>query len=156
MTPVVVPTTDPPGEFATLDQLATLLGKAGAADLTTEEAALGALLLTLASGLIIDAVGKDEAWAIALGPIPSVLRAVCLAAAKRVMDNPTGVRSQSETLGQHSYSSSYTDGAHGLMLTDYETTLVRRAVIGRLSGSATVCSLATEMADRYEIDGWIA
>jgi hypothetical protein len=132
--------------FASLDDLALRLGFASAADLTAAQVAQGEMLLLAASGLIVDAVDRDDAWAAALTTVPAVLRAVCLEMVARVMQNPSGVRSQSETLGQHSRSASFTDNAHGLTLTDAEERMCRRTAIGATSGSAYVDSIITEMA----------
>lgn len=135
------------GEFASLDDLAVILGRLSAADFTAPQAVRGALLLTLSTGLIVTAVDRDEAWALALAPVPLILRAVCLEVAARVMRNPSGARSESETLGQHQHSVSWTDGAHGMMLTDAEVLLCRRAAIGVTSGSANVDSVITQIAN---------
>ncbi len=124
------------GLFASLTDLAVMMGKANAGELSAAQATQGTLLLTIASGLITEAVGRDAEWAVELDPVPAMLRAVCVTAAKRVMDNATGARSESETLGQYSHSVSYTDGAHGVMLSDAEVRLCRRAVHGRLSASS--------------------
>lgn len=124
--------------FATIDDLALRLGRD---TFTAAETAQAAMLLELVTGLIIDACDRDDAWAATYTPVRRELRAVCLEAVARVMQNPFGARAQSETLGQYSYSSSYTDGAHGLTLTDNEVLLCRRAVIGATSGSATLRAL---------------
>lgn len=121
--------------FATLDELALRLGTTGASELTAAQAAQGHMLLELVTGLIIDAVDRDDTWA-ATAVIRRELRAVCLEATARVMQNPSGARSESEQLGQYQRSASYTDHAHGLELTDAEIRMCRRAVIGQVSGSA--------------------
>lgn len=144
--------------FATLDELALRLPGAAvsAAELTDKQAAQGQMLLESVTDLIIDEVDRDAEWAATLDPIPRALRAVCLEAVARVMQNPGGARSESETLGVHQHSVSYTDGAHGLELSDRESRLCRLAVIGQLSGSAAVDSIATTVADRAgAIDGWV-
>lgn len=129
--------------FATLDELALRLPGATttATDLTPKQAAQGQMLLETVTDLIITAVDRDADWAATLNPIARELRAVCLEAVARVMQNPGGARSESETLGAHSYATSYTDGAHGLDLTDREIALCRRAVLGQTSGSARVDSI---------------
>lgn len=129
--------------FATLDELALRLPGAAttAADLTPKQAAQGQMLLETVTDLIITAVDRDVEWAATLNPIARELRAVCLEAVARVMQNPGGARSESETLGAHSYATSYTDGAHGLDLTDREIALCRRAVLGQTSGSAHIDSI---------------
>lgn len=134
------------GDFASLTDLATVLGRTSSTELTAAESLRGTLLLTLASGLITDAVGRDSAWAIALNPVPIMLRAVCLEVAARVMRNPSGARSESEQIGQYQHSVSWTDGAHGLTLTDAEEMLCRRTILGLSSGSSVVESIADKLA----------
>lgn len=121
--------------FATIDDLAHRLGLTSAADFTAAQSAQGLMFLVLASGLIIQAADKDAAWANALTTIPVLLRAVCLEVCARVMSNPTGARSESETLGAYQHASSYADGSHGMWLTDREVLLVRRVVFGTLSAT---------------------
>lgn len=133
--------------FATLADLAVRLGRATSSELTAAQQAQGNLLLELATGLILDTVGRDTAWADDLASVPVMLRAVTLEVAARVMQNPVGARSESEQLGQHSHGVSFPDGAHGLMLTPAEAVLCRRTVIGVQSGSAAMDSLATIMAE---------
>jgi hypothetical protein len=122
--------------FATLSELALLLGR----DLTAAQQAQGQFVLELATGLIVEAVDKTDVWANALNPIPRELRAVCLAVAARVLRNPMGVSSGSETLGQYSHTSRYefTGGGvvSGVGLTDDEARMCRRAVWGASSASA--------------------
>lgn len=129
--------------FATLEELGVRMGMT----FTTTQATQGALLLSLATGLIIEAVNRDDAWAATLSPIPRLVRAVCLEVVARVMSNPTGARSESETLGQYQHSQSFTDGSHGVILTDAEAMMCRRAIIGATSGSARTDSLAAIVAD---------
>lgn len=126
--------------FATIDELAIRLGKTGAGDLTAAQAAQGAMLLELVTGMIVSVVGHDDTWATALDPVPVILRAVCLEAAARVMTNPSGARSQSETLGAYQHAESFTDNGHGLLLTDVEIALCRGA-LGSASGSVQIPSM---------------
>lgn len=134
--------------FATLADLAVRLGKPTSGDLTAIQQAQGNLLLNLATELIIEAVDRDDTWAAALPAVPVLLRAVTLEVVARVMQNPAGARSESETLGQYQRSQSFSDLANtGLMLTDAEVLLCRRAVIGVTSGSARTDSLAAIVAD---------
>jgi hypothetical protein len=155
MSPVVVPDDPVAGEFASLNDVAILLGLESADDLTAIQSAQATLLLTLASGLIIEAMGRDAAWALSLDPVPAVLRAVTLSAVIRVMNNPTGSRSESEQLGQYQHSVSYTDGAHGLVLTDAEIRLCRRQLVGMTSGSACLESIADTLAVNNPVQGLI-
>lgn len=155
--PLDVPAEDlPEVEFASLDDLAVILGVGTASALTEMQLTQAEMLLPMVAGLIIDAVDRDTAWALALDSVPPIIRAVCLTVVKRFMDNPSGARSQSETLGQYSYAASFTDGAHGLMLTDAEVALCRRAVYGRGSGSSrplTILDDLIELSETGEIAG---
>ncbi len=144
--------------FATLDQLALVLGKLDASDFTAAQAAQGAMLLELATDNITEGVGRTAAWAQTLSPIPAIVRSVCLAAVARVMrptlNNPDGVSSQSETLGAWSHTTRYGENGTSagavapddLDPTEAEIRKCRRAILGTLSGSAYVDSLATELA----------
>lgn len=127
--------------FATRTDLAVRLGRNDDTELTTAQQAQADLLLTLATGIVTDAVGKDTAWADALTPVPGVLRAVTIEMVARVMHNPMGVRSEMQQLGSAQHSVSFADGAHGLFLTDDEARLCRRAVLGPMSGSVQLGSL---------------
>lgn len=126
--------------FATLDELALRLGKTSVDDLTAAERAQGQMLLELVTGLIVDAVGKTDAWAATLDPIPRYLRGLCLEAAWRASRNPAGVSSESETLGAYSHTARYefsgSDQGAGVTLTEAEERAARRAVYGVSSRSA--------------------
>lgn len=138
--------------FATLNELAVRLGRVSSAELTAAQAAQGGLLLDLSSGLIREATGQAADWD--PDPIPTILRAVCLDVCRRVMTNPAGVRSESETLGVHQHAVSYPDGASDLYLTRIEEHLVRQAVHGRSSGTsmpATTFDQVLELAQTGEI-----
>lgn len=114
--------------YATTDDVATRLGR----DLTSSEEDQAELLLTLATGVITGAVGKDDDWAEALDPIPAVFRGFCVELTCRAMANPDGAFSQSETIGSYSHSKSFNrDLPSGLVLTALERQILRRAV-GRL------------------------
>lgn len=135
--------------FASLNELAIRLGRSSSSDLTAAQQAQGTQLLDTASDLITIAVDRDSGWVadlVTTTPAYRLLRAVCLEMAHRVMTNPAGARSESETLGQHQHSISFTDGSHLLQLTDREEKLVRRAAVGATSGSAALESLATVVA----------
>ncbi len=125
--------------FATTDEVAARIGR----DLSATETTQTETLLELATGLIADACGRDEAWAAALDPVPPTVRVVCIEATVRVLLNPRGVRSQQEALGAFSHAESFTDspGAAGLTLTPTEQRMVRRAVYGSSTGSAPLGSM---------------
>lgn len=132
--------------FATITELAVRLGRVNESELTAAQQAQADLLLVLATGLITEAVDRDTAWQNALTPVPVMLRAVCLEMCARVMTNPSGVRSEGETVGSYQHNVSYTDGSHLLMLTPAEVRLCRRTIVGASSGSATLESLADVVA----------
>lgn len=133
--------------FATLDELALRLPGTAVTgvDLTAKQQAQGAMLLGLATSKIAAAVGKDQDWVESLATVHPVLRGVCLEMVARTMTNPSGARSESETLGQYSHATSFTDAAHSLDLTDREVMLCRRAIIGRLSGSSRPGSIVDRL-----------
>lgn len=140
-------------DFATLDDLAVRLGRLDSSALTATQQAQGTLLLTLASGLIREAGGKLYDW----DPDPEsiVLRAICLEACARVMTNPAGVRTESETLGQHQHSVSYPDGHSAVYLTPREAKLVRGVAGGGSATTipATTVDLLIELRDTGELAG---
>jgi hypothetical protein len=128
--------------FASVGDLATRLGRT----LAVEEQAQGELLLNLTAGLIAGAVDQTDDWAETLDPVPSTLRTVCLEAVARVMLNPTGMTSESETLGAYSHTTRFevtTNEAagQGLGLTAREARMVRRAVFGTSAASIPVASI---------------
>lgn len=131
--------------FATGEDVATRLGR----DLTADETAQAEFLTELATGLIAGACGKNDAWAAALTPVPSILNLYCVELAVRSMPNPTGLASQTESLGQYSHTERFRDSAAGeaMALTDLEERVIRRAVFGTNSGSAKTESIATEIAE---------
>lgn len=138
-------------DFATLDQLAVRLGRTSEDELTEAQRAQGELLLALVSGLIRDAAGKAIDWE--PDPASILLRAVCLEAAARVMTNPAGVRTESETLGQHQHSVSYPDGHSNVYLTAREAKLVRGAAGSRSATTmpGTTLDLLVELRETGEI-----
>ncbi len=150
--------------FATLDQLALVLGKTDATDFTAAQAAQGAMLLELVTDNITEGVGKTAAWAQTLSPIPAIVRSVCLAVVARVMrptlNNPDGVSSQSETIGAYSHTTRFGENGavavapDGLDPTEDELRKCRRAVWGTLSATtmpATTLDLVIELGETGEI-----
>jgi hypothetical protein len=129
--------------FASKEEVAKRLARSLSA--AEEEAA--ELLLELATSMVAEAVGKDDAWAEQLDPVPKVLRLVTLEATARAMANPEGLSSFEERLGAHSYSKSFRAQAEGagLMLTKQERLMVRRVVRGSNSASPRVDSLASDL-----------
>ncbi len=136
--------------LATLSELAVRLGRIDESELTAAQQAQGEQLLATATDLLIDAVDRDADWLTGLDSASNafrVLRGICLEMCARVMTNPTGARSEAETVGSYSHSVSFTDGSHLLMLTDREERMARRATVGVTSGSAQLESLATVVAE---------
>jgi hypothetical protein len=131
--------------FATSDDVATRLGR----DLTAAETAMAEQVIDMVTGLIVDEVDRDLAWATALDPVPAVLKALCVDKVIAVGANPSGLRASSQTLGQASYSKSFRDDA-GLWLTPQQARLVRQAVYGSLSGSSTPRTVQDRLIDLRE------
>lgn len=105
------------------------------------------LLLDLATAEIVAQVGKTDAWAVTLAPVPQVLRAICVEMVARVMANPTGARSQTEQLGSYQHSESYSDSGHTLEMTASERLRARAAVYGATTASARATSLIDDIAE---------
>lgn len=131
--------------FAIAEDVATRLGRT----LTTVEAATVDQLLDQATGTIAAAADKTDQWAAALNPVPQILWAMTIELVVRSIGNTGGLRSESETLGQYQSSRSFAEPGKGggMLLSDLEERVIRRAVYGRTSGSAKTESLATEIAD---------
>jgi hypothetical protein len=138
----------PDAAFADVDHVADRLGY----ELTDQQRTAAEFLLPAATGLIVLAAGKDDAWAAALDPVPIVLRTVCVEAVVRVISNPEALASYTEEEGGHRSTRTY-DGSGALELTDGESALVRQVITGRAnryrSGSARVASMADTVADIY-------
>jgi hypothetical protein len=126
--------------FAEVTDLETRLGTTFAAAQTLQAQSL----LELATGLVLDAISQDEAWLDAQTAIPSRLRVTCIEAAVRVFSNPTGARSESETLGAYSHSQSWADASAGMQLTEREERACRRAVYGSATASPRVGAIIDE------------
>lgn len=137
--------------FTSLDEVAVRLGHESAAALTAAQTAQVTLLIELATGLIAHAVDRDDAWAIALSPVPAAVRAATLEAVVRGMQNPSGASSESETLGAYTYTRRYegSAGSQGgvLGITKAEARACRRAVWGVSSGSIAMYSFTAAAED---------
>ena len=121
--------------FATTTDIADRLGRT----LTSGEEQSVELLLDLATGVIAEAAGEDDAWAAALTPVPTLLRAVCIELTCRALANPNSLESLAEGLGQHNYQARFRE--YGLWLSEHEEALVRRAAGSTTSGSVLVKSI---------------
>lgn len=142
-------------DLATLNDLAIRLGRTSEDELTDAQRAQGELLLALASALIRSTAGKLASWEPEAGTVAVIImRAVCLEVCVRVMVNPAGVRSESETLGAHQHAVSYVDGHSDLWLTDREAGLVRDTAWATDSATtipATTVDLLIELAETGEM-----
>jgi len=119
--------------FAITDDVALRLGR----DLTSSEEDQVELLLGLATATIANAADQTEEWAAALSPVPVLLKGFCIELTCRALANPSGLFSQSETIGSYSYSKSFNkDVSSAMALSDVEVLVIRRAVNGTNSGSA--------------------
>jgi hypothetical protein len=108
--------------FATTTDVGNRLGRT----LTTDETGQATALLDLIALEIEDACGKDAST---VSPEPPILKLVSIEATVRAIANPVGIKTESETLGAHSYSATFPT-TDGLLLTSTERSLVRKAVLG--------------------------
>jgi hypothetical protein len=123
--------------FATTQDVAARLGR----ELTEAEDEQAEYLLDAATSVVAEALGRDDAWADALDPVPTIVLVYTVELVVRAMGNPQGAASVQETLGQYSHSVRYDPGTAGMVLTDLETLRLRRGVNGQLSGSARLDSM---------------
>lgn len=133
--------------FASKDDVAKRLKRS----LTSTEEVTADFLLEAAQAVIEEAVERDEAQIQALkGAVPSALRFIAVELTIRALSNPEGLVSKSESLGAYANTKRFRkdyqgEGAQGeLELTPIQERLVRRAVWGRLSGTAQMGSVATD------------
>lgn len=130
--------------FATASDVATRLGRA----LTDDETDQATAAIVTVTGLIVEAVYQDDAWAAALDPVPTTLSTICIEKAISVIANPTNIASGSETLGAHQVSQTYPRSSDvGVFLSAGERTRARRAVYG---SQITDVRTPTELEDFLE------
>lgn len=122
--------------FATTTDVGDRLGRA----LTDAEVTSVEFLLDAATAVIAEAADENDAWAVALSPVPTIVRVICVELVCRALANPNSLDSLQETLGQHSYSARFREDA-GLWLTPREENLIRRATGATRSGSTLVRSI---------------
>jgi len=110
----------------------------------SEEVQITALLNAVGASIAL-AVGKDEADI----ADNNVLRYVSVEAVLRSFLNPEGLVTESESLGSYQYRKerSADRESGGVMLTESEALLVRRAVYGTMTGSSR---LRSHVDDVYE------
>ena len=129
--------------FCTPADIATRLGR----DLTEAEQGTVEMLCELVTGEIAAAVDKDADWPGSLEAIPASLRTIAIEVVSRLMLNPTGLSSTSETLGAYSYTQRFGGdtmsqaGGGGVALTAAAKRRVRRAVFGASVDSIEVASI---------------
>jgi hypothetical protein len=114
-----------PAQFATVEDVATRQGKT----LTEAEEESVDFLLTVATAVIADAAGKDDAWAAALDPVPTILKGLTVELVGRAFANPSGLTSLQEQVGSYQYMQSFNrDLPAAFVLTDIERRIIRRTV----------------------------
>ncbi len=128
-----------------------LAGRLGIAELTAAQTTHATAVLELATALVLDAIQKNEDWLVEVDEVPALLWVVCVEVAVRAFVNPTGVRSEQDSLGVRSESRSWADTSTGLRLTDYEGRACRRAVYGSNSGSARLKSVVDLLGEYPDV-----
>jgi hypothetical protein len=128
--------------FCTVADVATRLGR----DLTDAEQGTVAMLCELVTSEMAAAADKDAAWLAALTEVQPPLRVIAIDVVTRLMRNPTGLSSTSETLGAYSYTQRFAgDGESasvgGMALTAREERRVRRLILGTSVGTIEVPSI---------------
>ena len=110
--------------FATVTDVATRQGRT----FTDAEEDSVEALLDYATAAIADAALKDDAWAAALSPVPTILKGLTIELVGRALANSEGLTSSSEQLGSYQYMKSYNKDNPSFTLTNIERRIVRRAV----------------------------
>lgn len=126
--------------------------------LTTAEQATAEQAIETATGLVADCVDRSVDWVDQLDPVPPALRGICVERAVAIIANPTGLHSESETLGSHTHSQTHRRPPEGgvFPLTAVEERMVSRAIFGTTAGSAPAESVINRVVDLREgrdIDG---
>mgnify|MGYP003405151677 FL=1 len=111
--------------FATVTDVATRQGRT----FTSAEEDSVEVLLDYATASIADAALKDDAWAEALDPVPTILKGLCVELVGRAMANSEGLTSLSEQIGSYQYQKSFgRDNSAAFTLNAIERRIVRRTV----------------------------
>lgn len=111
--------------FATNADVQTRQGRT----LTSAESDAVDYLLDIATAVIAQAADKDDTWAAALTPVPTIIRGLTVELVSRALDNPTGLSSLQEQIGSYQYTKSFNRGLpSGLVLTDIERQIIRRTI----------------------------
>jgi hypothetical protein len=124
--------TSPAVPLASVGDVQVRLGR----NLSDAEEAQVNLLLTVATTNIINAVDKDEAWEIP-PTVKPLLSMMCVELVTRAMANPQALGQISETIGARSYTTTFPREipGSGIMLTELEELMLRRAVWGQNAGT---------------------
>ena len=140
--------------FATAEDVGIRLGR----DLDAAEQAMVEMVIEQVTGLIIEAVCRDDDWAADLAPVPSTLKLLCIEKALAVGSNPNGVASESEQLGAYQSSRTFrrSNGSADVFLTDAEERRVRRAVYGTNADSPRMGSIIDDIEPAEVIEDTIA
>lgn len=111
--------------FATVTDVATRQGRT----FTSAEEDSVEVLLDYATASIADAALKDDDWAAALDPVPTILKGLCIELVGRAMANSEGLTSLSEQIGSYQYQKSFgRDNSAAFTLNAIERRIVRRTV----------------------------
>ena len=125
MTIIGTPASGSTAKFATVAEVQTRQGRT----FTASETSAVDLLLEMATAAIAAAADKTDAWAAALDPVPTILKGLTIELVGRALANPSGLHSQSETLGSYSNSQSFSkEVPAAFVLTNLERRVVRRTV----------------------------
>lgn len=121
--------------LATVGDVENRLGR----DLTERESTQFAFLLRAASSSIYTSLDQDETWTVPTN-VRQLLRELCIEVAIRAQSNPAALGQESETLGAYSHTHTFAREipGSGLLLTNIEEQLIRRAVYGQNAGTARV------------------
>jgi hypothetical protein len=131
--------------FATADDVGTRLGRG----LTSAEKSTAESVIATVTGLIVDEVDRDSAWAAGLTSVPAALKELCVGKAVAVLTNPASGTIAAESLGARSITYAR-NGDTAPLLTPQEGRLVRLAVYGTLTGSSTPRALYDRIVDLKE------
>lgn len=120
-------------------------------ELSTTEDTMYVDLLDDIESMMAEALGRTETWPPSSYDVPKSLRSLAVTVAIRVAQNPEGLLSKSEQLGQYSKTSRYPDPGEdagtSTLLSDTEQRLVRRIVFGG-SHSVTVGSMLDDLPEQ--------
>lgn len=128
--------------FATTDDIAARLGR----ELSDSELDRAEWIIPLVQALILEVAGTAEP-----NPAPAYYRALCVEKTINVIENPSGLATESESLGDWSHSQTFQRaGDAGVFLTDREEQMIRRIANNAASGSSRPHSI---VHDTYVAEG---